>query len=94
MEHSKETRPTFMTQCDRLNICACIGPVYGEPHCGCEMARRGIPMSEAHLVAIEGFNKSMKQMFADGAFSGGRIVPIREASPPAADSTAASGPPA
>jgi hypothetical protein len=27
------------------NFCACIGPMYGEPYCGCQMKRKGIPLN-------------------------------------------------
>lgn len=29
-----------------INFCACLGPVYGEPYCSCEMQRRGLPLNE------------------------------------------------
>jgi len=28
------------------SICACIGPLYDEPFCYCEMQRRGLPLND------------------------------------------------
>ncbi len=30
-------------------ICGCIGPIFGEPYCPCEMTRRGLPRSEQFI---------------------------------------------
>lgn len=34
-----------MTQ--RIEPCACMGALHGEPHCYCEMQRRGLPLNRA-----------------------------------------------
>lgn len=30
-----------------LQLCACMGPMYGEPHCPCTMDRLGLPKNIA-----------------------------------------------
>ena len=32
-----------------ISACACMGKMYGEPYCPCEMDRRGIPSSDEHI---------------------------------------------
>jgi hypothetical protein len=34
-------------------FCACLGTIYGEPYCPCEMRRRGLPSSPEHIRALE-----------------------------------------
>lgn len=34
-----------------FSACACMGKIYGEPYCPCEMRNRGIPSSDAHIKA-------------------------------------------
>jgi hypothetical protein len=46
--------------------CACMGAVYGEPHCPCEMTRRGLPSSPAHIAANEKANEDLKKLFGPG----------------------------
>jgi hypothetical protein len=53
-----------------ISMCACIGPVYGEPYCACEMTRRGLPSSAAHVAAIEEADKQLKSLFESGALAG------------------------
>jgi len=54
-----------------VNVCACIGPVYGEPHCACEMRRRGLPPSAEHVAALEKANRELAELFGPGGkFSG------------------------
>ncbi|KVP96645.1 hypothetical protein WJ97_12235 [Burkholderia ubonensis] len=52
-----------------VSPCACIGPVYGEPYCACEMRRRGLPPSAEHVKAIEESNTKLKALVASGALS-------------------------
>jgi hypothetical protein len=30
-----------------FSACACMGPMYNEPHCYCQMMRLGLPLNEA-----------------------------------------------
>lgn len=34
-----------------VNLCACMGPMYGEPHCICSMERLGLPLNTAARAA-------------------------------------------
>jgi len=34
------------------NLCACMGPMYNEPHCPCEMKRLGIERSKEYKASI------------------------------------------
>lgn len=29
-----------------MTPCACLGPMYGEPHCYCKMVQFGLPLNE------------------------------------------------
>lgn len=40
-----------MIDCPKL--CACIGPMYGEPHCSCTMVRLGLERSDEYKKSIE-----------------------------------------
>lgn len=31
------------------SLCACLGPMNGEPFCNCQMAQFGLPRSEEHI---------------------------------------------
>lgn len=46
--------------------CACMGPVYGEPFCPCDMARRGLPSSPEHIKAQEEANERLRELFGPG----------------------------
>lgn len=37
--------------------CACLGPMYGEPYCACEMARQGLPLSIKHVEEMKDSRK-------------------------------------
>lgn len=52
-----------------LNMCACMGPVYGEPYCPCEMNRRGLPSSPAHVQATAEAEERLAALVASGIFS-------------------------
>lgn len=47
-----------------IEICACMGPVHGEPHCPCEMTRQGLPPSAERLAEEARF----KQFVESGGF--------------------------
>ena len=57
-----------------INFCACMGQMYGEPHCPCEMERLGLPVN----VAARAFgslqaNMQLESLFGPGgAFETGR----------------------
>jgi hypothetical protein len=41
-------------QSGEISLCACLGPMHGEPYCGCEMRHRGLPLNlEARAAAQE-----------------------------------------
>lgn len=46
--------------------CACMGPVYGEPLCPCDMKRKGLPSSPEHEAAIVKANKELDALFGPG----------------------------
>ena len=41
-----------------LSACACMGPMYDEPHCYCEMKRRELPLN---TVAREADRKKLAE---------------------------------
>lgn len=45
------------------SACACIGEVYGEPLCPCQMARAGLPKSVEHVQAQEESKKRLKELW-------------------------------
>lgn len=51
-----------------LSLCACMGPMYGEPHCPCEMSRRGLPASEARERADAEAQERLAIAVAAGVF--------------------------
>lgn len=49
------------------NLCACMGAMYNEPYCYCEMERRGLDMDNNPLrIAAE--EECAKQMLPGGSF--------------------------
>ena len=52
---------------NRFVPCACLGPMYGEPHCICEMRRRGLPLNEAARASDEARAKEqLEKLFGPG----------------------------
>jgi hypothetical protein len=50
-----------------LSFCGCIGPMYGEPYCACEMKRQGLPLNEeARAIDEKRFQESMAKLFGPG----------------------------
>ena len=48
-----------------FNVCACMGPMYDEPHCYCEMISRGLPLNEAARAADNArLDSALQGMFA------------------------------
>lgn len=45
----------------------CMGPAYGEPHCICEMERRGLPLNlEARAQAAAASGPLLAELFGPG----------------------------
>jgi hypothetical protein len=51
---------TKAAEIDPLNLCACMGPRYGDPYCYCEMKRKGLTPTEPPKVEWEQFNEVLK----------------------------------
>lgn len=49
-----------------MSACACMGPVYGEQYCPCEMKRRGLPSSPEHIKANEEAERKLDELFGPG----------------------------
>jgi hypothetical protein len=45
---------------DPVNLCACMGPRYGDPYCYCEMKRRGLTPTEPPKIEWEQFHEALK----------------------------------
>jgi hypothetical protein len=67
MEQYPEVRE-MMDKLDRgeINLCACMGPMYGEPHCYCSMVRLGLPLSPEREKANAEANERLKALFEPG----------------------------
>lgn len=48
------------------NFCACMGPLYGEPYCACEMRRRGLPRSQECIDSVAAAQKRLNELFGPG----------------------------
>ncbi len=48
--------------------CACMGPMYGEPYCPCQMDVRGLARSAESIAAEEKANADLKKLFDEGVF--------------------------
>jgi hypothetical protein len=51
-----------------INLCACLGPQAGEPHCPCEMKRRGLPPSPERKAAESAAEQRLAALVAKGIF--------------------------
>lgn len=53
-----------------MNVCACLGPMYNEPYCYCEMKRQSLNMDNNPLrIEAEAKSKEqMSKMFEPGGF--------------------------
>lgn len=47
-------------------LCACMGPMYGEPMCSCQMKRTGLPRSPMWEIAGKKFKEEMGKLFGPG----------------------------
>lgn len=52
-----------------ISLCACIGPMYGEPYCPCEMSRRGLPPSPQREAAQQEASERLAKLFESGQLS-------------------------
>lgn len=59
----------------QFGACACMGPIYGEPFCPCEMKRKGLPCSAGHIEAHEKAVKQWRELVNSGAFTKTREQP-------------------
>jgi hypothetical protein len=51
---------------DALQMCACMGPMYDEPYCYCEMQRRGLQLNtEARAEAERQLRESLNRVFGE-----------------------------
>jgi hypothetical protein len=49
-----------MTPTDSSPLCACMGPMYGEPYCYCIMKARGLPLNtKARKVDTKRLNEAL-----------------------------------
>lgn len=67
MEQYPEVRE-MMEKLDRgeISLCACMGPMYNEPHCYCTMVRLGLPLSPERAEANEKANIRLNELFGPG----------------------------
>lgn len=52
-----------------FTMCACMGPVCGEPYCPCEMRRRGLAPSPARQAADAEAAKKLAALVQSGVFA-------------------------
>lgn len=67
--HAEVTTLTDKLARGEIRLCACTGPLCGEPHCPCEMTRRGLPPSAARLHANEQAKQQLQALVQSGALS-------------------------
>jgi predicted amino acid racemase len=52
-----------------LSLCACIGPMYGEPYCACRMKQEGLEhvmeSNPLRIAEAERFREQMRQWVAE-----------------------------
>jgi hypothetical protein len=54
-----------------ISACACMGPMYNEPHCYCEMVQLGLPLNEAaRKVERDRFIASLEALFGEVSKAG------------------------
>jgi hypothetical protein len=54
-----------------ISLCACLGPQCGEPHCPCEMKRRGLPPSPERVAAEAEAREKLAALFSKDAVTTG-----------------------
>lgn len=71
MTYNYEKSDKQYTKMAEPSFCACMGRVYGEPFCPCEMSRRELPMSKAHVIQAEKDKAELDKLFRGlGALDG------------------------
>ncbi len=45
------------------NVCACMGPLRGDPYCYCEMQKRGLEPTKMSIVEREKLNSALANVF-------------------------------
>ena len=58
-----------------ISLCACLGAMYGEPYCPCEMSRRGLPPSPQREAAQQDAQERLTKLFEAGRLSLIRSAP-------------------
>ena len=55
-----------------MNLCACMGAMYGEPYCPCEMKRQGrqdeMDNNPLRIADNKRFEEQMRQFFEAGGW--------------------------
>ena len=51
-----------------ISLCACMGPLGGEPYCPCEMERRGLPPAPERVAAEEDAQRRLSTLVEKGVF--------------------------
>lgn len=46
-----------------ISACACLGPMYDEPYCGCEMVSRELERSSRVAIETAEANERLKKLF-------------------------------
>lgn len=58
---------------EQLGLCACMGPMYGEPECYCSMVRLNLPLNESAREADRlRFDAQMTKLFEPGGLFANR----------------------
>lgn len=50
---------------NKITVCACLGPQFGEPFCPCEMRRKNLPRSEEQKEYYSDANVKKRQQKLD-----------------------------
>lgn len=50
---------------NKITVCACLGPQFGEPFCPCEMIRKNLPRSEEQKEYFSDANVKKRQQKLD-----------------------------
>ncbi len=66
--HDEVANTILDLQEGKISMCACMGPMYGEPYCPCEMKRKNIPFSKAREEDEKRAKKEWAELIASGIF--------------------------
>ncbi|KWA84116.1 hypothetical protein WL29_22385 [Burkholderia ubonensis] len=81
--HADAKALTEKVESGDISLCACLGPVYDEPYCPCEMRRRGLPRSAHHKRAVEAATVQLQSFLQTGTLQRRGIYIASRASLPA-----------